>query len=178
MSNCENNCNCKRKCSFPIIDEVKNTLEERAEMYGSPEDSFERIGKMWAAYRGEEYTPKDVAIMMILMKVAREAFQHKRDNFVDIIGYAAHAGNFADNELKAEEFADALNEATVTTEPPITYPYPPSPPAVWYSLGDNRYAKRIGTIPKESTTSQAKDTAQVEQFVNGLLSQIIGNAKN
>ncbi len=172
--------NCKRKCSFPIIDEVKNTLEERAEMYGSPEDSFERIGKMWAAYRGEEYTPKDVAIMMILMKAAREAFQHKRDNFVDIIGYAAHAGNFSDNELKAEDeatFADAFKEATVSDKP-IVYPCPPSPPAVWYGLGDNRYAKRIGTIPKEVTTStRTEDAAQVERFVNGLLSQIIGNAK-
>ncbi len=94
---------------FPILREVKETLEERARMYGAPEDSFDRISKMWAAYKGCDFSRNDVVIMMILLKVAREAFQHKRDNFVDIIGYAAHAGNFAKDE--GTEFNEAFEEA-------------------------------------------------------------------
>jgi hypothetical protein len=61
---------------------------------------------MWAAYKGCDFSRNDVVIMMILLKVAREAFQHKRDNFVDIIGYAAHAGNFAKDE--GTEFNELL----------------------------------------------------------------------
>ena len=107
---------------FPIIDEVKETLEQRAKMYGAPEDSFDRIGKMWSAFKGCEFSRNDVVIMMILLKVAREAFQHKRDNFIDIIGYAAHAGNFASDERVQydEAFKEAVQEETVNMDEPDT----------------------------------------------------------
>lgn len=105
---------------FPILTEVKNTLEERARMYGAPEDSFDKISKMWGAYKGIEFSRNDVVIMMILLKVAREAFQHKRDNFIDIIGYAAHAGNFASDERVQydEAFSEAVQEETVNMDEP------------------------------------------------------------
>lgn len=111
---------------FPILTEVKETLEERARMYGAPEDSFDKISKMWGAYKGVEFSRNDVVIMMILLKVAREAFQHKRDNFIDIIGYAAHAGNFAkasENDESTqfkEAFAEAVQEETVNMDEPDT----------------------------------------------------------
>lgn len=107
---------------FPILTEVKNTLEERARMYGAPEDSFDKISKMWGAYKGIEFSRNDVVIMMILLKVAREAFQHKRDNFIDIIGYAAHAGNFASDERVQydEAFSEAVQEETVNMDEPDT----------------------------------------------------------
>ena len=118
--------NVVEKEMFPILIEVKDTLEERARMYGAPEDSFDKISKMWGAYKGVEFSRNDVVIMMILLKVAREAFQHKRDNFVDIIGYAAHAGNFAktsgddeDAQFK-EAFDEAVQEETVNMDEPDT----------------------------------------------------------
>lgn len=69
---------------------------ERELDYGKPEDNFERIAKLWNAYRDDSFTPKDVAIMMALLKVARIRGGHKDDNFVDLAGYAACAGELDD----------------------------------------------------------------------------------
>jgi len=45
---------------------------DRAMSYGSPQQSFGRIAKLWDAYLGgREIEPKDVANMMVLLKVSR-----------------------------------------------------------------------------------------------------------
>lgn len=65
---------------------------DRDEVHGRPEDTFPRIANLWSAYLAEPITPKDVAMMMVLLKVARvqNGVQHD-DNYVDIAGYAACA---------------------------------------------------------------------------------------
>lgn len=66
---------------------------ERQGTYGNAEDSFGRIGKLWSAYLNRDVTEEDVANMMILMKVARNASGvYKEDNWIDICGYAALGG--------------------------------------------------------------------------------------
>lgn len=65
---------------------------DRDLQYGSPEESFSRIAKYWSDYLDKDISPKDVAIMMILFKVAREEHSSKLDNWVDICGYAACGG--------------------------------------------------------------------------------------
>lgn len=70
---------------------------ERQDSYGSPEHNFNRIAEMWTTYlagRNEErldyITAKDVAIMMMLLKVARlMSGTSTKDSWVDICGYAA-----------------------------------------------------------------------------------------
>lgn len=67
--------------------------DHREEEYGSPEDNFARIAGLWSAYTGVKFTPKDVGIMMILMKCARAAGDKcTEDTAVDIAGYAACVG--------------------------------------------------------------------------------------
>ncbi len=68
---------------------------EREQDYGTPEDSFSLIGRLWTAYIGITFTPKDVAMMMALLKVARIKNGDKADSFVDLAGYAACAGEIA-----------------------------------------------------------------------------------
>ena len=68
---------------------------EREQDYGTPEDSFALIGKLWAAYMGVPFTSKDVAMLMALLKVARIKAGDKADSFVDLAGYAACAGEIA-----------------------------------------------------------------------------------
>lgn len=80
---------------------------EREHDYGKPEDNFETIGLMWGVYLRAAHrelarvlapnhiTPKDVAAMMALLKLARIAAGDKEDNFVDLAGYAACAGEIA-----------------------------------------------------------------------------------
>ena len=63
---------------------------DRQQSYGSPENNFKLIAQLWDTYLDTEITPQDVAVMMILLKIARiSTGVNKDDNWVDIAGYAA-----------------------------------------------------------------------------------------
>ena len=98
-----------------VLDKAKQCVcRDREQEYGTPEDNFRTVGCLWSAYltaaRPElatvlplkGITPKDVAIMMSLLKVARAATGNSPDSFVDLAGYAALAGEIAtqDGEQK------------------------------------------------------------------------------
>ena len=80
-----------------ILDEAARIVTgERQNQYGKAEDSFALIGGLWSDYLGVRISPIDVALMMILLKVARErGGKGKADNWVDIAGYAACGGEVA-----------------------------------------------------------------------------------
>ena len=61
---------------------------ERMAEYGPPADSLGRIAAFWSAYLGVPIEAGDVAAMMLLLKVSREAHAHKHDNLVDLHAYA------------------------------------------------------------------------------------------
>lgn len=73
---------------------------QREEDYGSPENNFKTIALLWGIYLQAAHpgsyipilSPKDVAIMMALLKIARIASGKSADSFVDLAGYAACAG--------------------------------------------------------------------------------------
>ncbi len=71
--------------------------------HGRPEDTFRRIADLWEAYTGHHYTSIDVAMMMTLLKVARTKGAGCLDNFIDIAGYAACAGEIYDKATKMME---------------------------------------------------------------------------
>lgn len=65
---------------------------ERQDSYGNPEDTFECIAALWGWWlcdkMREEITAQDVAMMMALLKFAREKNgAGKTDNIVDACGY-------------------------------------------------------------------------------------------
>ena len=87
----------------------KTVNGDREQDYGSPENNFETIGIMWSVYLRKakpdinlavnDITPKDVAAMLILLKTARIASGHaKNDNWIDIAGYAACGGEIESAE--------------------------------------------------------------------------------
>lgn len=83
---------------------------DREGQYGSPEDNFRRIADLWTAYwGGYPFEPKDVAMMMALLKIARiTTGKHKDDNYIDLAGYAACGGELGSLETAHE--ADAESE--------------------------------------------------------------------
>ena len=60
--------------------------------YGNKYENHENIAKLWSAYLGYEVSPHDVAICMLLVKVARLKHRNTEDCYVDMAGYAAIAG--------------------------------------------------------------------------------------
>lgn len=73
--------------------------KERNDQYGEPEDCFQDIANLWAAYKGVDFDPFDVAMMMSLLKVARaKANPQHTDNYVDLCGYGSIAGELANKE--------------------------------------------------------------------------------
>lgn len=74
----------------------------REEDYGSPEDNFAVIAALWTAYTGTDVTPKDVAMMMALLKIARAKAGSKPDTYVDLAGYAACGAEISGREPKRD----------------------------------------------------------------------------
>ena len=91
---------------------------ERQDTYGSPEDSFQIIAEYWSTYLknrlvdvGTPLDKKDIAHMMILFKMARVQGQvAKRDNYVDICGYAGIAADRLHGDTKVNNSRDDLEE--------------------------------------------------------------------
>ena len=72
-----------------ILEEANRiTHGKRNEDYGSPLDDFSRTAKMWSAILGCEVHATDVPKCMIALKLSRQCHSPKRDNLVDICGYA------------------------------------------------------------------------------------------
>lgn len=70
---------------------------DREQDYGSPQDNFARIATLWnvqLAKRlapGEKFTPTDVALAMVQVKLARAIQTPTEDSFKDAAGYIALA---------------------------------------------------------------------------------------
>lgn len=81
---------------------TKCVCGDREQDYGSPENNFRTIAELWTAYiKGKcvarsvdvDIFPEDIAAMLALLKIARIASGHaKEDNWVDLAGYAACGG--------------------------------------------------------------------------------------
>ncbi|WP_461522016.1 DUF6378 domain-containing protein [Porticoccus sp.] len=67
---------------------LRITSGDRNAQYGPPDQDFERTAGMWSAFLGHDISKSDVASMMIMLKCSRNTHQKKRDNWVDIAGYA------------------------------------------------------------------------------------------
>lgn len=74
---------------------------DRNQQYGEPEDNFRTISMLWSVYlcaHGMEHplSAADVGAMMALFKLGRIATGgNKADNFIDLAGYAACAGEIS-----------------------------------------------------------------------------------
>ena len=87
----------RRVIGSDIFEMAKKIVNgHRQDDYGSPEDSFQNIANYWNAYfaqihdkREDGLTAEDIAIMMVLFKIARLGHEYTRDSVVDMCGYSA-----------------------------------------------------------------------------------------
>lgn len=88
---------------------------QREQDYGSPENNFQTIADFWSVYKGVKFSTSDVAMMMVLLKVARiKSGGGTEDSFVDLAGYAACGGELV-TEMPVEVAATASNTALNAT---------------------------------------------------------------
>ena len=82
-----------------ILDKALSIVTtDRENQYGPPENNFALIARLWREYLDidTDITAHDVAIMMALLKIARIASgRPNADNYVDLAGYAACAGEIS-----------------------------------------------------------------------------------
>lgn len=80
-----------------IVEENKQSILSEAEEivngirqsdYGAARESFSRIATIASVMTGKELSPEDCCAVMMAVKLVRESFNHKRDNLVDLCGYA------------------------------------------------------------------------------------------
>lgn len=84
-------------------DEILETASDlvtgdRNAAYGDVKANMELIARLWNVYLdGRLITATDAAIMLALLKIARiSTGQPKADNFIDLAGYAAIAGQVSE----------------------------------------------------------------------------------
>lgn len=75
------------------LEAAELVLGPRGDYYDHPYDNFQRTAHMWSGILysklrdGVVIEPDDVSLCMVALKLAREAFRHKRDNITDGHGY-------------------------------------------------------------------------------------------
>lgn len=73
-----------------VLQEAQKIIHgPRRNSYGPARKSFERVARLWSEVLDKPVTPEQVALCMVMLKVARELNKPGRDNKVDICGYVA-----------------------------------------------------------------------------------------
>ena len=77
---------------------AKIVTGQRQRDYGNKYENHKNISDLWSAYLGKEVSANDVAICMLLVKVARLKHRTTEDCYIDMAGYAAIAGEIQDKD--------------------------------------------------------------------------------
>jgi hypothetical protein len=82
------------------IDKAKDIVSTDRELtHGNKKINHNNIAKMWSAYLDRDISGRDVALMMVLLKVARtKAGSHNTDDYIDMVGYSSIAGELSEGE--------------------------------------------------------------------------------
>lgn len=113
-----------------ILQEAEEvTKGERQHHYGHPIDNHGCTAVMWNAYikrrfpNGHvELTAHDICNLMILQKVSRDANLPKRDNDIDICGYARNKEQITEEEPRRQGFK-VFGPDECQLVQPKTFPY-------------------------------------------------------
>ena len=80
-----------------LFEEVIEILHSRGSQYGHPIGNHKRIAELWSAYLGYPIQPNEVAILMCLVKISRQAEDPRvEDNYKDALGYISIAKTITD----------------------------------------------------------------------------------
>jgi nucleoside 2-deoxyribosyltransferase len=86
-----------------VLQEAQRLVHgERQASYSHPADDYARTGRIWGAILGiADIDPRICCLMMAAVKISRETHKHKRDNLVDLAGYAECAHLVAERQAES-----------------------------------------------------------------------------
>lgn len=121
---------------------------QRQEDYGPPVKNFQRIANLWNDHMETNiFTPRKVAELMLLLKMARTINSPTEDSYIDAIGYAAIAGELAGLEVDAEKKAEEAYE--------------------YLAQEENREARRAFNIASNETIASFDEWRRTHGFSEG-----------
>lgn len=83
-----------------ILQEAERIINgERQVDYADPVVNFKNIAECASLISGKELTASDCCNVLIAVKLMRERNSHKRDNLVDLCGYAEIFSRIKENEI-------------------------------------------------------------------------------
>lgn len=92
------------------LEEAKRLVYgDRGAAYGHPLDDYTRTAALWSAILGHPVTAEQAVMCMITVKLSRECNHGKRDNRVDMAGYAECLQRIADERAKRQQVAPLMN---------------------------------------------------------------------
>ena len=87
---------------------------DRHKDYGDKVENHQNIAKLWSAYLDAKVEAHDIAIMMVLLKVARTKLgEVSKDTYVDMSAYGAIAGEIKFKEPKKESEGERRGRETL-----------------------------------------------------------------
>ena len=95
--------------------EKANTLiaGDREKDYGDKVHNHKNIARLWSAYKDIEITAHDVAVMMVLLKIASTKLgEISEDTYIDMSAYSAIAGEIKFKEPKKESEGERRGRET------------------------------------------------------------------
>lgn len=80
-----------------FLDKAKELIcGERNDTHGDAYTQLNNVAQLWTAYLGIAIWPEQVAMCMALMKISRSKHGTRNlDDYLDLIGYSAIAGEMA-----------------------------------------------------------------------------------
>ena len=93
-----------------ILETALKAISTRGDEHGDLEESFTMIAKLWETYIGNvmvvrgqhRLDGRDVAQMLLMLKIARAVYGTGMDHYVDEAGYAAIAAALCGEEPEAK----------------------------------------------------------------------------
>lgn len=73
---------------------IYNRGEEKERMYGNIDDEMEKVANLFNILSKKTLNVEDVYLLMICLKLARESVNHKEDNLLDLVAYAAAMNDY------------------------------------------------------------------------------------
>lgn len=71
-----------------ILKEANDITNDNNRGYEPPHIGFQKIADLARILTGKDLTARDICFVFMAVKLQREAFSHRRDNLVDLAGYA------------------------------------------------------------------------------------------